>query len=112
MRRFTMKCLVFSAVVTFFSLSPALALDLDDAKQRGLVGEQHTGYLAAVDKSPSKEVSDLVARINEKRRAKYQAIAAKNGTDIAAVEKLAAEKAIKLTAQGLYVNTGNGWQKK
>ena len=90
---------------------PVWALDLQGAKAQGLVGEQLNGYLGAV--KPSAAVNALVADINGKRKAMYQGIAKRNGTSIAAVEKLAGKKAIEKTAPGQYIQTPSGsWQKK
>ena len=89
---------------------PALALELGDAKTRGLVGETNAGYLAAV--KPSAEVNKLVESINKQRKAQYQKIAEKNGISLEAVEVRAGKKAIEKTGPGEYVNTGGGWQKK
>lgn len=92
-----------------FSL-PALALELGDAKTRGLVGETASGYLAAV--KPSAEVNALVNSINAQRKAQYQKIADKNKIGLEAVEVRAGQKAISKTPAGQYVNPGSGWQKK
>jgi uncharacterized protein YdbL (DUF1318 family) len=89
---------------------PAMALDLGEAKSKGLVGETNTGYLGAV--KPSSEVDALVADINAKRKAHYQKIAAENGISLQAVEARAGLKAIEKTPAGEFVNTGAGWQKK
>lgn len=89
---------------------PAMALDLGEAKSKGLVGETNTGYLGAV--KPSSEVDALVADINAKRKAHYQKIASENGISLQAVEARAGLKAIEKTPAGEFVNTGAGWQKK
>lgn len=99
------------ALFTTLMLSlPAWALELDDAKRQGLVGETANGYLAAIKSSA--EVDALVKDINSKRKTSYQRIAEKNGISRAAVEARAGERAISLTPAGQYVNPGNGWQKK
>ena len=92
------------------SALPALALDLGQAKSKGLVGETNSGYLGAV--KPSAEVDALVADINAKRKAHYQKIASQNGISLQAVEARAGLKAIEKTPAGEFVNTGAGWQKK
>lgn len=97
-------------VLTALLALPALALDLEEAKSGGLVGETANGYLAAV--KPSAEVEALVADINNQRKSRYQQIANKNGISLAAVEARAGKKAISMTPAGEYVNTGKGWQKK
>ena len=89
---------------------PAFALELGDAKSRGLVGETYSGYLAAV--KPSGDVNSLVESINSQRKAHYQKIAKKNGISLQAVEVRAGQKAIGKTPAGQYVNSGSGWQKK
>lgn len=90
----------------------AAAIGLDAAKAQGLVGETPTGYLAPV-KAPSPEVKALVERINGERRARYEAIARKNGIEVSAVEKLAGKKAIEKTPPGQFVRTPGGqWVQK
>ena len=92
------------------SALPALALDLGEAKAKGLVGETNSGYLGAV--KPSSSVNALVADINAKRKSHYQKIAKQNNISLQAVEARAGLKAIEKTPAGEYVNTGAGWQKK
>ena len=88
----------------------AWAMDLGQAKTQGLVGETHTGYLAAVNQSAAVEA--LVVDINGKRKRHYQTIATQNSISLRAVEARAGLKAIAKTPPGQYVNTGSGWQKK
>ena len=89
----------------------ALALDLSEAKESGLVGETDSGYLASVT-APSEEVSTLIKDINLKRRAEYQAIARKNNIAVSDVELLAGKKAIEKTPAGQYVLVEGKWLKK
>lgn len=87
------------------------ALSLEEAKSKGLVGEDVTGYLGAVQQTP--EVMQLIKDINSKRRAKYEQIAQQNGTPVAAVEALAAKKAIEKTPSGEFIKSASGqWVKK
>ncbi|MCL1058006.1 YdbL family protein [Shewanella gelidimarina] len=104
----------FKILVLFASLLlsfNALAISLQDAKAQGFVGEQTNGYLGLV-----KETSDaktLVSSINAKRKSHYQKIAKKNNISLNDVAKLAAEKAIKATKKGQYIqNTRGKWIKK
>jgi uncharacterized protein YdbL (DUF1318 family) len=99
---------VISLSVTSF----AWALELDQAKSRGLVGETPSGYLEPVTPSPDSEVRKLVDDINSKRRNQYIEISKKNNTTLAAVEALAGQKAIEKTASGNYIKTQSGWKKK
>lgn len=91
-------------------IMPALALDLGEAKSKGLVGETSKGYIAAV--KPSGEVNALVKDINTQRKAHYQKIATKNNISLEAVEARAGQKAISKTPPGQYVNSGAGWRNK
>ena len=90
---------------------PVFAVDLQSAKQQGLVGETPSGYLEAV-KSPSPEVTALIESINSKREQKYKEIAARNSTSLQAVEQLAGKKAIEKSSPGSYVKLGGSWQQK
>lgn len=97
-------------VISLLPMS-VFALSLDEAKAKGLVGEETSGYLGAVETSA--EVSELVADINSKRRQKYQEIASKNGTSLSSVEILAGKKAIENTPSGQFVKLpGATWSKK
>lgn len=90
----------------------AQAVELDEAKRAGLVGETLEGYLAVVDGSPSPEVAALVTEINARRRAEYERIARDNGIDLEQVEALAAKKAIEKTRPGGWVRVNGTWRQK
>ncbi|MCA6062401.1 YdbL family protein [Thalassolituus marinus] len=84
------------------------ALELDAAKQMGLVGEQMNGYLGLVASSNS-EAAALVVEINQQRKLKYQEIAAKQNTALANIEKIAGEKlTAKAAAAGEYHQSSAG----
>ena len=76
---------------TFLSTAAA-ALDLDQAKAQGLVGERQDGYIGQV--SGGGDVAAFVAQINAERRAAYENVATQNGIPISQVERLAAQKLI------------------
>ena len=89
----------------------ASALELSEAKAKGLVGETPSGYLGVVQSGG--EADALVDSVNAARRAEYDRIAAKNKQDRAAVEVLAAKKAYEMTPAGQYVQGADGsWKKK
>lgn len=90
----------------------AHALDLDAAKQQGLVGEQTDGFVGAVAASPTSEVEALVADVNTRRRASYAAIASKNGTSVEAVAALAAQKLIGRVPSGQWISDKGRWYQK
>ena len=93
------------------AVQPLLALTLDEAKSKGLVGEKSNGYLGLVLPG-SGEVQALTNEVNQKRRQAYEEIARRNGTGINAVEMLAGEKAVQNTKLGNYVEGPGGWVKK
>lgn len=98
-------------VVLLFSVA-AYALGLDEAKQAGLVGEQPTGYVAAVSSRPTLEVKELVNDINRKRQAHYSAISQQTGQALDVVEVLAAKKLLNRVQPGEYYQMGGQWLKK
>ena len=99
-------------VVLLLSPVAALAADLQQVKNNGLVGEQLNGYLGLVSADATAEVRALVADVNARRKAKYEAIAAQNSTRLETVELLAGKKAIEKTRPGNYVQSASGWKKK
>ncbi|MDH4317398.1 MAG: YdbL family protein [Desulfobulbaceae bacterium] len=104
---------IISICITILLLSwlPAFAMELQDAKDQGLVGETTTGYLEAVN-TPTSEVRALIEEINRKRKDQYQKIAEKNRTPLATVESMAGDKAIEKSKAGHYVKQGGEWRKK
>jgi hypothetical protein len=88
-----------------------LALSLEEAKSKGLVGEKADGYLGVVNATDA-EAHAVVKEINLKRQQAYDEIAKRNGTAMSAVEALAGEKAIQNTRAGHYVQSPTGWTKK
>jgi len=90
---------------------PALALDLDGARAKGLLGEQANGYVGIVV-SPTPELEKLTAEINAKRKARYEEIAARNGAPVEAVAALAGKKLVDAAPSGQFVRTNGGWTKK
>ncbi|MCE0555820.1 MULTISPECIES: YdbL family protein [unclassified Motilimonas] len=88
-----------------------MALDLQQAKEQGLIGERPDGMIGAVQASP--EVNKIVASINAQRVDAYKKIAAKNGMTTDQVAILAGEKALQKTPSGQYILNGSGqWVKK
>jgi uncharacterized protein YdbL (DUF1318 family) len=93
------------------SINQAFCLSLDQAKQSGVVGEAPSGYLEVV--KPSPEAQKLVSEVNSKRKAAYEQIAQKNGSDLKVVEQFGAKEAIEQSAPGTLVKSqGGGWVRK
>lgn len=110
-----MKVLIirfFSVLVgIMLSASSAFALDLQEARMQGSVGEKLDGYVAAV--KPSSDVDSLVKDINGRRQQEYQRISKENGKAVDIIAKLAAGTIIeKLPAGSLYQGTDGSWKKK
>jgi len=108
-----MRTLIAIVLTTCLLPLAAHAVTLEEAKASGLVGEDASGYLAAVESKQDKEVRALIADINAKRRAEYERIAEENGIDVTDVEALAGKKAIEKTEPGQFVRLpGEAWRKK
>jgi uncharacterized protein len=91
----------------------AYAVDLQQAKSQGLVGEKPDGYLGLVATNAPVEVKQLVADINQQRKSSYQEIARRNNTSLQAVEALAGKKAIEKTSPNHLIQLPSGqWVKK
>ncbi|MCV6610292.1 MAG: YdbL family protein [Amphritea sp.] len=105
-RILTLATLLFSV-----SFSSAWAISLDEAKNRGMVGEQLNGYLGVVQSSG--EARSLADSINKKRRAAYAEKARKAGVDINVIEIRIGERLIQRATKGHYIQNSNGqWSKK
>lgn len=90
----------------------AFAIDLDQAKTEGLVGERADGYLGLVDASASADVAKLVADINSKRKTEFERIAKSNNLTVEQVQALAGKKAVARTKAGGWILVNGGWQQK
>lgn len=99
-------------LVALLFAGAAAALELDAAKSEGLVGERTDGYVAAVGAAPSDEVRALVEDVNGKRKASYEEIAAKNGTDPDKVAGLAAKKLLERAPPGAWIFADGRWYQK
>lgn len=95
-------------VVLLFAM-PAWALDLQTARNQGLVGELNDGYVKALQ--PNSDLQTLVADVNAKRQAEYRRISAANGQPIEVVAKLAAGQIVKNLGKGAkYQDSTGQWQ--
>ncbi|MCO1334584.1 YdbL family protein [Microbulbifer sp. OS29] len=91
---------------------PVMAMSLDEAKSKGLLGEANSGYVAIVDSS-SPELEKLIKEVNSKRKAAYARIAERNNIDIAQVATRAAEKLEARLGPGEYYQDNLGrWKRK
>ena len=78
-------------LLAVLALPGAFAINLDEAKQNGMVCEMPTGYLKATTRATA-EVKSMVANINSKRQQEYKRIANEHGVTPEQVGKLTAQK--------------------
>lgn len=92
---------------------PALALDLDQVRSSGAVGERPDGLVGVVKGTAAADVAALVETINRERLDVYKTLAAKEGTQLTAVQTIAGEKQIaKARQNGWYwMDAGGAWHK-
>ncbi len=101
-----------AALLLMLAFQSAWAIDIQTAKEQGLVGEANTGYLAAVG-TPSAEVKALVADVNAKRKAEFERTAKKTGATLEQVRVRFYELAVQRTAPGHYYQDASGnWKRK
>ncbi|MDH3349962.1 MAG: YdbL family protein [Gammaproteobacteria bacterium] len=104
---------VLTAILLILSMQTAWAIDLQDAKSQGLVGEANTGYLAAVQQPVSAEVKALIADVNAKRKAEFERTAEKTNISTRQVSNRFYELAVEKTKSGhYYQDTSGNWKKK
>lgn len=109
--RFVRFFAVLAVAVTLLAAGTAWALDLGEAKSRGLVGETLQGYLSVINDVDG--ARSLVDTINLQRRQHYREIARKNGTSLDAVEAIVGKTLIERAAPGEYVqDAGGNWVRK
>jgi len=103
-----------AAVLLMLASAPAFALDLDQARAAGQVGERPDGLVGAVSPEADAEVRALVEMINRARMDAYRGLAQKEGTPIEAVQAVAGERQVQAaTRNGWYVmDAGGRWQKR
>ena len=92
MYKSSIRIALLAACLLFFS-STLFALDLQSAKQQGLVVETPSGYLKTVKQSS--EVKALVSSVNAGRKKHYSKISKKTGASLKAVEQQAGAKLTK-----------------
>ena len=99
--------IIFAASLSF----SAWALDLQQAKQQGSVGEQPNGLVGVVQ--GSSEVTAVANDINRKRLVSYQDIAQRTGTSLSVVQSRAGQYNIERTQAGHYIQLADcSWRKK
>ena len=86
----------------------AFAIELQEAKDRGLVGESNSGYLDYVKKPPGDDVKALVHTINERRKKKFIDTARANDLTEDQVAERFYQRGVKATQSGHYYRDSQG----
>lgn len=104
---------LIATILLTLAFQGAWAIDIDTAKDEGLVGEARTGYLVAVKQPASDEVKALIKSVNAKRKAKFRQTADKTDATLVQVQARFYQLAVSRTAPGHYYQDENGrWVKK
>lgn len=85
---------------------PALALNLQEAKQQGLVGEMPNGYIGAVVNNPNTQA--LVKHINNMRKQSYIKMARKHGLSLNEITSLAGARFARKLLRGIILKVSKG----
>ncbi len=107
-----MKWLTLLIFLLALSFTQAYAIDIHQAKNQGLIGEQANGYLGLVKNDSSQDVKQIVEDVNAKRKQKYKEIAEKNQTNLEEVQSIAGNIAMTKTKPGNYYKDQGKWVKK
>ena len=108
----TLRFLVPLLFGVIFYCGTTQAGELDSAVRSGTVGEPARGYVIPVS-SPGVRVTQLVNRLNAKRRKKHQTVAKKDDTPLRKVEPVVGKRLIKRAPAGAYVQNFSGaWHRK
>ncbi len=103
-------CLAGSAML--FGGKPVHAAEsLDGPRSAGIVGERYDGYAVPRDGAGA-DVQNLIADINNKRRAFYQQKAGEQGVDITAIQEIYAKAIYDKAPSGWWFQTRDGWVQK
>lgn len=87
---FSLRFVFLLLLLCNISVSQAFALDLQQAREQGVIAEQPDGFIRAL--ANSDEVEQLVAQVNAARLAEYQRISQEKGQPVSVIGKIAAEE--------------------
>ncbi len=111
-RLMRLPALLFVLAAAVLLAAPAQAIDLNQAKREGIVGERPDGLLGVV-RGGDEEVRRLVEQINARRLEEYRRIAERTDATLAAVQVIAGRRLIDEAPSGTYVLLPDGgWTQK
>ncbi len=98
------------AIGVFFTVE-AFAMELSQARAKGIVGERLDGYIGAIESSS--DASAVVNEINARRSKEYERISKENKQPVSVVGRVAAENIINgLPVGSFYQGADGSWRKK
>jgi hypothetical protein len=111
---------IAAAVLAALAIAPAAAVAMDakaavdEAKAKGVVGEQADGFLGFVTATNDTALKAAVQSINEGRLELYKQAAAKNGVSVEAAGQSAFNTVVqsRLKPGEYYKPAGAGWMRK
>ncbi len=108
-----LRAMFAACLLAASAAAPAAALDLDQARSAGQIGERPDGLVGAVSPEANAEVRALVETINRARLDTYRSLAQKEGTPLEAVQAVAGERQTQAAARnGWFVmDAGGRWRK-
>ncbi len=90
----------------------AIAMDLNSAKESGLVGEKPNGLIASTLPNPSPELSELVNTTNAGRLEVYKDMADKQGIPLKEIQAIAGQKIYNLAGPQDFLMINGKWSRK
>jgi uncharacterized protein YdbL (DUF1318 family) len=101
-----------AAMMLFMVIAvPVFALDLNTARLNGLAGEVDNGLLA-IPPGSRVDGEELIANVNNSRRAEYAKVAAQNNLTIDVVGEMMFQKIYSRLPAGTWVKVQGKWLKK
>ncbi|MEI8348459.1 MAG: YdbL family protein [Pseudomonadota bacterium] len=100
------------ALLILLSCFCAWALDLNELRTNGVVGELPDGHVAAVAGSAAPDVTQFINDINAKRDAEYAKIAGDNKLAPADVGTMTHKKIVEKLQKGHFYQSGGKWTQK
>ncbi len=109
LKNISVLTLIFMVGMVFSTA--AFAMDLQAARDAGVVGERLDGYIGIIKMSA--KARGLMQEVNGKRLIEYKRISKENNQPVDVVAKIAAKQIIAGLSKGHYYQAADGsWQQK
>ena len=103
---------LLTIIISTFCIGNAIAMDLNEAKRSGLIGETQNGLIEATLPNPSSSLSELVNTTNAGRIEVYKQMADKQSIPLKEIQAIAAKKIYDLAEEGYFLMVNGKWVKK